>query len=141
MRINNKIATDEGVCPHNNALSFNTPNVIPNLHNVIPAKAGIQRNCNMKSYFVYILASKRNGTLYIGVTNDLIRRVYEHKNKLADGLTKKYNVDMLVYYESTESIESALIREKQMKAWKRAWKLRLIEGFNKGWEDLYYRLI
>ena len=95
----------------------------------------------MKTYFVYILASKRNGTLYIGVTNDLLKRVYEHKNKLVDGFTSMYNVDMLVYYESTNDIHSAIIREKQMKLWKRDWKIRLIEKHNKEWEDLYHRLI
>ncbi|MHB8105310.1 MAG: GIY-YIG nuclease family protein [Dehalococcoidales bacterium] len=91
----------------------------------------------MKLYYVYILASKRHGTLYIGVTNDLVRRVYEHKNDFVEGFTKKYNVHMLVYYEQCESIESAIQREKQLKAWHRAWKIRLIEEANPDWKDLY----
>ncbi len=95
----------------------------------------------MKHYYVYILASKRNGTLYIGVTNDLIRRVYEHKNNTIEGFTQKYNVHMLVYYEQTESIDSALVREKQLKKWKREWKIDLIEQNNPEWNDLYHDLI
>jgi len=89
-----------------------------------------------KTYYVYILASKRNGTLYIGVTNNLIRRVYEHKNGLADGFTKKYNIHQLVYFDQTSNIESALIREKQLKKWNRKWKLDLIEKGNPEWKDL-----
>jgi putative endonuclease len=91
----------------------------------------------MYSYYVYILASKRNGTLYIGVTNDLIRRVAEHKSGQYDGFTKKYGVNTLVFYEDTNDIEVAIIREKQLKKWKRAWKLRLIEENNPAWRDLY----
>lgn len=91
----------------------------------------------MKSYFVYILASERNGTLYIGVTSDLLRRLWEHKNKKADGFTKKYDVGNLVYYEQTEDVMSALNREKQMKKWNRGWKIRLIEKTNPKWRDLY----
>ena len=94
----------------------------------------------MKRYYVYIMASKRNGTLYIGVTNDLVRRVYEHKNKLVKGFTAKYNVNQLVYFESTPEIESAILREKQLKKWKRKWKLELIEKMNPGWKDLYEEL-
>jgi len=94
----------------------------------------------MKQYYVYIMASKRNGTLYIGVTNDLVRRVYEHKNKLVKGFTAKYNVNQLVYFESTTEIESAILREKQLKKWKRKWKLELIEKMNPGWKDLYEEL-
>jgi putative endonuclease len=90
----------------------------------------------MKNYYVYILASKRNGTLYIGVTNDLNRRIYEHKNSLVDGFTRKYNIKILVYYELTNSIESAITREKQFKKWNRDWKIRLIEEKNPIWEDL-----
>ncbi len=92
---------------------------------------------SMKSYYVYILASKRNGTLYIGVTNDLIRRVYEHKQGLVEGFTKKYNVHQLVFFEETNDVESAITREKQMKKWNRQWKIELIEKQNPGWKDLY----
>ena len=83
-----------------------------------------------------MLANKRNGTLYIGVTNDLKRRIYEHKNNLIDGFTKKYGVKILVYYDMTENIESAITREKQFKKWNREWKIRLIEENNPKWEDL-----
>jgi putative endonuclease len=92
-------------------------------------------------YYVYIMASKRNGTLYIGVTSDLIKRVYEHKNDLVDGFTKKYGVHSLVYYEHTEDIKSAIEREKRLKTWNRQWKLRLIEEVNPEWKDLYEGLI
>ena len=90
----------------------------------------------MNSYFVYILASKKNGTLYIGVTNNLVRRVIEHKEKLVKGFTYNYNVDKLVYYEVFESIELAIRREKAVKKWYRNWKIELIEQSNKNWEDL-----
>ncbi len=90
-----------------------------------------------KFYYVYIMASKRNGTLYIGVTNDLMRRVYEHKHNLLEGFTKKYHIHMLVYYESTVDIRSAIEREKQLKWWHRAWKIELIESVNPEWKDLY----
>jgi putative endonuclease len=91
----------------------------------------------MKTYFVYVLASKIGGTIYIGVTNDLIRRVYEHKQKLVEGFTKKYDVSNLVYYEVHSDIEAAITREKQLKKWNRAWKVRLIEETNPNWDDLY----
>jgi len=90
---------------------------------------------------VYILASKRKGTLYIGVTSDLTKRVWEHKNDLVDGFTKRYRVHRLVWYELHESMESALKREKSMKEWKRVWKLELIENVNPDWEDLYNTII
>ncbi len=95
----------------------------------------------MNHYYVYILASKRNGTLYIGVTNDLIKRVYEHKHDIIDGFTKKYRVHYLVYYEDTRDINNALTREKQMKKWKRQWKIELIKKMNPKWEDLYPGLL
>lgn len=95
----------------------------------------------MKTYYVYIMASHRNGTLYLGVTNDLIRRVYEHKYNLADGFTKKYNVHQLVYYEETPDVVNAIQREKQLKKWNRKWKLALIEKNNPNWEDLYKEII
>ena len=91
----------------------------------------------MKQYYVYILANKKNGTLYIGMTNDLIRRVYEHKNDLVEGFTKKYQVHRLVYFEETNDVRIALQREKQMKKWKRQWKIDLIEEMNPDWRDLY----
>lgn len=90
----------------------------------------------MRNYFVYILSSKKNGTLYIGVTSNLEKRVWEHKNKIVEGFTKKYDVNKLVYYEQTNNVESALTREKQMKEWKREWKIKLIQENNPEWEDL-----
>ena len=89
-----------------------------------------------KTYYVYILANQKRGTLYIGITNDLKRRVYEHKNKLTDGFTKIYNVQNLVYYELTTDVYSALAREKQLKNWQRIWKIELIEKVNPEWNDL-----
>jgi putative endonuclease len=86
---------------------------------------------------VYILASKRNGTLYIGVTSDLVKRVWEHKNNVVEGFTKRYGVHQLVWYELHENMESAIKREKQLKEWNRQWKLELIEDTNPNWQDLY----
>lgn len=88
-------------------------------------------------YFVYILASKRNGTLYIAVTNDLIRRVWEHREGVAVGFTNKYGVTTLVYYEVFEEISAAIQRETRLKKWKRLWKIALIEKDNPRWLDLY----
>jgi putative endonuclease len=93
---------------------------------------------SMKQYYVYILASKRNGTLYTGVTNDLQKRVLQHKNDTIEGFTNKYNVHMLVYFEKHNSIAAAIAREKQIKSWKRRWKLELIEKHNPEWNDLFY---
>ena len=90
---------------------------------------------------VYILASKRNGTLYIGVTSNLENRAWEHKHDLVDGFTKKYGVHQLVYYELHGEMASAITREKQMKKWNRAWKLKLIERHNPDWNDLWEGLI
>jgi len=90
---------------------------------------------------VYILASKRNGTLYIGVTRNLQQRVWEHKNDLVEGFTKKYGVHRLVYYELHEDMMAAIRREKQMKKWNRAWKLELVEIQNPEWEDLWEGII
>ncbi|MBV9548063.1 MAG: GIY-YIG nuclease family protein [Alphaproteobacteria bacterium] len=92
------------------------------------------------TYFVYILASRRNGTLYTGVTNDLSRRIGEHKHNLVPGFTRKYGVHILVWYETHGDINEAIVREKQIKGWNRAWKLRLIEKDNSGWNDLYERI-
>ncbi len=94
----------------------------------------------MSSAYVYILASKRNGTLYIGVTNNITRRVWEHKQGLAEGFTRKYKVHALVYVECFERIDEAIYREKQLKEWKRIWKLELIEKCNPEWNDLYETL-
>jgi putative endonuclease len=111
--------------------------VIPANLLVIPAKAGIQSNIPMeKNYFVYILTNQPNGTLYIGVTNNLDKRLYEHKNKLVKGFTERYGLDKLVYYEHTIDVISAITREKQLKKWNRKWKLKLIEKDNPLWKDL-----
>lgn len=92
-------------------------------------------------WFVYILASKRNGTLYVGVTNNLARRIQEHKDEVIEGFSSKYHVHMLVYYETYDSPEEAIHREKNLKAWQRAWKLRLIEESNPDWKDLADELL
>ena len=94
-----------------------------------------------KTYFVYILASKRNGTIYVGVTSDLIKRVWEHKNKFVKGFAEKYDVTMLVYYEVFHDPENAIKREKRLKNYKRKWKIDLIEKENPGWSDLYDDII
>ena len=89
---------------------------------------------------VYILASRRNGTLYVGVTSDLMKRVWEHKNDFVEGFTKRYGVHTLVWYERHETMESAIAREKAIKEWKRIWKLEMIERTNPDWKDLYQDL-
>jgi putative endonuclease len=90
-----------------------------------------------KQYYVYIMTNKKNGTLYIGVTSNLIKRLWDHKNKTTKGFTSKYNLTRLVYYEIHESIENAIKREKRLKLWLRQWKISLIEKENPKWEDLY----
>ena len=92
------------------------------------------------TYYVYILASKERGTLYVGVTNDLMRRVYEHKEGLAEGFSKRHSVKRLVYFEAHESIEAAILQEKRLKRWRRDWKIELIERENPRWVDLYKTL-
>jgi putative endonuclease len=107
---------------------------------VIPAEAGIQEikgRTMEKQPAVYILASERNGTLYIGVTSDLVKRVWEHRNALVAGFTKRYGVHRLVWYELHETMDSAIQREKRLKEWKRIWKMDLIEQTNPDWQDLY----
>jgi putative endonuclease len=94
----------------------------------------------IKDYYVYILASQRNGTLYVGVTSYLIRRVWEHKNKLVEGFTQKHVIDKLVYFEQCSDIECAIKREKRLKRYNRKWKLELIEKENPEWKDLYCEL-
>jgi len=93
-----------------------------------------------KQYYVYIVTNKTNRVLYTGVTNDLKRRVYEHKAKLVEGFTKKYNVDKLIYYEASMEVESAILREKQIKGGSRGKKIRLVETINPKWKDLYDEL-
>jgi putative endonuclease len=92
----------------------------------------------MYCFFVYILASKKDGALYTGVTNSLVRRVYEHRNQLNEGFTKKYFIKKLVYFEEYNYIDEAIAREKCIKRWKRDWKIRIIEEKNPEWKDLYY---
>lgn len=92
-------------------------------------------------FYVYIVASKPHGTIYIGMTRDLLKRVYEHKHHLVEGFTKRYGVHQLVYYEQTENVHSAIQREKQLKKWLREWKIALIERMNPVWRDLYDELL
>ena len=91
----------------------------------------------MKQYYVYILASQCNGTLYVGMTNNLVRRIWEHKHDMVEGFTKKYGVHQLVWYEVAATPLAAITREKQLKKWNRAWKLQFIEESNPEWKDLY----
>jgi putative endonuclease len=104
-------------------------------------KAGIQENYVNKQPAVYIVTNKRNGTLYIGVTSDLVKRIWEHKNNMVEGFTKRYNVHKLVWYELHATMESAITQEKRLKNWKRKWKLELIESINPDWEDLYNTIL
>ena len=111
---------------------------------VIPAKAGMTKVTDMareRIPCVYILASGPRGTLYIGVTSDLPGRIWQHKNDQADGFTKRYRIHTLVWYEVHEEMESAILREKALKAWKRLWKIELIESMNPEWRDLYQDLL
>ena len=91
--------------------------------------------------FVYILASRRNGTLYVGVTSDLVKRIWQHKNDVVEGFTKRHGVHTLVWYEAHDSTGAAIAREKQIKEWHRTWKLRLIEDSNPEWRDLYPAIV
>jgi putative endonuclease len=93
-----------------------------------------------KRYYVYILARGRNSTFYVGVTSDLVKRVWEHKNEVASGFTEKYDIKTLVYYEIFDDPENAILREKRLKKWNRPWKMRLIEEMNPEWKDLYETL-
>ncbi len=94
-----------------------------------------------KNFYIYILSSQRRGTLYVGVTSNLQQRIYEHKNSIVEGFTKKCKIHRLVYYEVIKDADTALLREKQLKKWNRAWKLRLIEEHNPQWADLYEELV
>jgi putative endonuclease len=95
----------------------------------------------VKQAWVYLLASKRNGTLYVGVTSNLVQRVWQHKNDLVEGFTKRYRVHKLVWYEMCGSMEAAIAREKAMKEWKRRWKIELIEKCNPEWRDFYQDIL
>ncbi len=95
----------------------------------------------MKQPCVYILASGKNGTLYVGVTSNLVQRIWQHKNNLVEGFTKKYGVHTLVWYEPHETMEPAIMREKAIKEWRRAWKLKLIEDMNPLWHDMYDEIV
>jgi putative endonuclease len=95
----------------------------------------------LQSSYIYIMANKRNGTLYVGVTTDLPKRVYEHREGITKGFTARYGIKRLVYYEIHAALEVAIQRESQIKAWKRAWKIELIEKFNPSWDDLYATLV
>lgn len=121
-------------------------------HNVIPLKQNKKRTQmsflrrqestrnnmykTIHQYYVYILSNRKNGTLYIGMTNNLERRVFEHKNKLVEGFTKKYDLTKLMYYEIFQHVDEAIKREKRLKKWKRQWKINLIEEKNPNWKDL-----
>jgi len=100
----------------------------------------LSRMANAERYAVYIMASRRNGTLYIGVTNDLAKRAFDHRNGKGSVFTKRYGVTMLVWHESYADIREAIAREKQLKKWERRWKLELIEAMNPTWDDLYLTL-
>ncbi len=95
----------------------------------------------MTSFFVYLLASRRHGTLYLGVTSDLVRRVYEHKTKVVPGCTRRYGVDRLVWFEIHDDPAAAIRREEELKKWRRDWKIRLIEEQNPEWDDLYETIV
>ena len=101
----------------------------------------VSRKMTIKQPAVYILASKKNGTLYIGVTSDLAKRIWEHKNDLVEGFTKRYTVHNLVWYEMHDNMDTAIEREKNMKEWQRDWKIRLIEENNPNWNDLYNSIL
>ena len=94
----------------------------------------------MKQYFIYIMSNKPNGTLYIGITSNLIKRVYEHRSALRDGFTKSYGLKRLVYYEECLDVLSAIQREKNLKKWRRDWKIKLIKGKNSSWSDLWFEI-
>ena len=95
----------------------------------------------MKKPAIYIITNKPNGTLYIGVTSNLVKRIYEHKNKFVDGFSRKYNLDKLVFYEVIDEMEVAIKREKQLKNWHREWKIELIQKMNPEWNDLYESIL
>jgi putative endonuclease len=107
---------------------------------VTPALCGGLETQMNKQYYVYILTKGRNSTFYVGMTSNLAKRIWEHKNKVGDGFTKKYNIDLLVYYEVFDDPENAIKREKRLKKWNRAWKMKIIEEKNPNWDDLYEQI-
>jgi len=110
---------------------------LPNRHPERSEGSNVVANpSRSRQYYVYIMTNRRHSPLYVGVTNDLVRRVYEHRNRLAKGFASKYNITMLMYYETTESVESAIAREKQLKGWLKRRKIALIESANPNWRDL-----
>jgi putative endonuclease len=134
-----KPAAKLALAPRAFGMARRFPHHVIAARHVIPAQAGIHYDSQTMSrqYHVYILASKPNGTLYIGVTNNIARRVWQHKEALVEGFTKKYSVDRLVYCEAFARPQEAIQREKRLKKWNRAWKVRLIESTNPEWKDLY----
>ena len=106
-----------------------------------PSEARGRGPRHLNSYYVYVLASRRNGTLYIGVTNDMLRRAAEHKSKQVPGFTRRHAVDILVWYDLHNDIATAIEREKQIKGWNRNWKIRLVEKMNPEWDDLYPHIL
>ena len=94
-----------------------------------------------KYYYVYVLANKRRGTTYVGVTSNLVQRVWQHKDEQVEGFTKRYGIKMLVWFEQHENVEQAILREKQIKNWNRTWEIELVESFNQEWHDLYETII
>ena len=107
-----------------------------NCHSCVGRNPKITMYKTIHQYYVYILSNKKNGTLYIGVTNNLERRIFEHKHKLIEGFSKKYNLTKLMYFEIFQHIDEAIKREKRLKKWKREWKINLIEENNPDWKDL-----
>ncbi len=104
----------------------------------MPALGGHPENfMKEKAFYVYIMAKARNSTFYVGMTSDLCKRIWQHKNEIADGFTKRYGIKTLVYFEKHDNAEGAIRREKRLKKWNRSWKMRLIEEFNPDWRDLY----
>ena len=104
-----------------------------------PRKRGSTKMTD-KSYYLYILCNKRNGTLYTGITSDLVRRIWQHKNGAIEGFTKRYGLKLLVHFEQYTDVKEAILREKRIKKWNRQWKIHLIEKDNPNWEDLYQKL-
>ncbi len=124
-------------CLQWHALIFGCPCNQRNSNDILALSPMLYQGKEMKSFYVYIMASGRNGTLYVGSTSDLIKRAWEHKNKVIPGFTARYNVHILVFYEVHETYVEAARREKRFKNWRRQWKLNLIEKLNPEWHDLY----